>query len=74
MTWVRGTLFDNIDKFANSLGYENAALAIQLALVPWDSPEDRDKFIDYITDDAPYGGKSAVSRIKKVGLRNVIME
>jgi hypothetical protein len=31
--WQEGTIFDNIDKFANSLGYENASIAIPLAMV-----------------------------------------
>lgn len=54
--WYRGTLFDNIDQFANSLGYENAGIIMQLSLVPWNSPEDRDQFIYAITGDAPKGG------------------
>ena len=37
-TWIPGGLFDNIDKFANSLGYQNAAIALELAMVPWKSP------------------------------------
>ena len=54
--WMRGTLFDNIDHFANSLGYENAGIVMQLALVPWDNPEERDNFIVAITGDQPKGG------------------
>lgn len=57
---MRGSLFDNIDKFANSLGYENAAIAIQLAMVPWDSPEERDIFIASITERSPQGGSNPV--------------
>lgn len=57
--WLYGSLYDSIDKFANSLGYENAAIALQLALVPWDSPEDRDAFISSITGEAPKGGETA---------------
>jgi hypothetical protein len=56
--WLYGSLYDSIDKFANSLGYENAAIALQLALVPWDSPEDRDTFISSITGEAPRGGET----------------
>jgi hypothetical protein len=56
--WLYGSLYDSIDKFANSLGYENAAVALQLALVPWDSPEDRDAFISSITGEAPKGGET----------------
>lgn len=56
--WVEGTLFDNIDKFANSLGYENAGVVLPLAMVPWKSTEDRDSFIKAITDKDPVGGDS----------------
>jgi len=56
--FIPGSIFDNVDKFANSLGYENAAIALQLALVPWDSPEDRDAFISSITGEAPKGGET----------------
>ena len=44
VTWLPGSIFDNIDKFSNSLGYQNAGIAIQLALQPWDSPSERDAF------------------------------
>lgn len=54
--WQEGTIFDNIDKFANSLGYENASIAIPLAMVPWQSIEDRDAFIRAITGKDPVGG------------------
>lgn len=56
VTWMPGSLFDNIDKFANSLGYENAAIALQLAMVSWDSPDDRDVFIQAITGQDAQGG------------------
>jgi hypothetical protein len=56
--WLYGSLYDSVDKFANSLGYENAAIALQLALVPWDSPEERDAFIFSITGEAPKGGET----------------
>lgn len=54
--WVRGTLFDNVDQFANSLGYENAGIVMQLAMIPWNTPEERDEFIFAITGDLPKGG------------------
>jgi hypothetical protein len=54
--WVPGTIFDNIDKFANSLGYENSAIALPLAMVPWQSTDDRDAFIRALTDADPQGG------------------
>lgn len=48
-TWLPGSLFDNINKFANSLGYENAGIALQLSMVPWESTDERDLFIQSIT-------------------------
>ncbi len=56
--FLPGSIFDNIDKFANSLGYENAGVAISLAMIPWKSTEDRDSFIQSITGAAPKGGDS----------------
>jgi hypothetical protein len=56
--WVSGGLFDNIDKFANSLGYENAGIAIPLAMIPWESTDDRDAFIRALTDADPKGGET----------------
>lgn len=55
-SWQRGTFFDNIDTFANSLGYENAGIVMSLSMIPWDTPEDRDEFIFYLTGNAPKGG------------------
>lgn len=48
--WVEGTIFDNIDKFASALGYENAGVVLPLASVPWESTQDRDAFIKMLTD------------------------
>ena len=45
VTFTPGSFFDNVDKFANSLGYQNAGIAIELAMIPWKSPEERDSFI-----------------------------
>jgi hypothetical protein len=61
--WREGSLYDHIDVFANSLGYENAAIAIKLAMVPWDSIQDRNNFIHAITGDLPQGndGRNYVS-------------
>lgn len=66
--WVPGTIFDNIDKFANSLGYENAAIALPLSMVPWQSTDDRDAFIRALTDADPQGGDgNFLSNIMKKG-------
>lgn len=54
--WMPGSLFDNIDKFANSLGYQNAAIALELAMMPWKSPDERDAFIVGITGEDVKGG------------------
>jgi len=56
ITWMPGSLFDNINKFANSLGYQNAGIAIELAMMSWKSPEERDAFITSITGEDPKGG------------------
>lgn len=56
VAWMPGSIFDNIDKFANSLGYQNASIAMELAMIPWKSTEDRDAFITSITGQDPQGG------------------
>lgn len=56
VTWLPGSLFDNVDKFANSLGYQNAAIAIELAMQSWESPEERNAFIYAITGNDIQGG------------------
>lgn len=56
MHWMPGSIFDNIDKFATSLGYQNAGIAIELAMMPWKSPEERDAFIVSITEEDVQGG------------------
>lgn len=56
VTFMPGSLFDNIDKFANSLGYQNAGIAIELAMISWQSPEERDSFIMGITGEDVKGG------------------
>lgn len=47
--WVEGGFLDNLNKFSNSFGYDNAATAIHLAMVPWESVDDRDLFIQSVT-------------------------
>jgi len=56
VAWMPGSLFDNIDKFANSLGYQNAGIIMELSMMSWSSPEDRDAFITGITGEDPQGG------------------
>jgi hypothetical protein len=56
MTFMPGTFFDNVDKFASSLGYQNAGIVFELAMIPWQSVEDRDAFIMEITQDDVKGG------------------
>jgi len=55
-TWAPGGLFDNIDKFANSLGYQNAAIIMELSMMSWRSTDERDDFIASITNQDPQGG------------------
>lgn len=35
--FAAGSIFDNVDKFANSLGYQNLGIIVKLSLIPWDS-------------------------------------
>jgi hypothetical protein len=49
VNWIYGSLYDSVDKFATAFGFDNAAVAITLAMVPWDSPEDRDAFIEGVS-------------------------
>lgn len=65
VTWLPGSVVDNLDKFANSLGYQNAGIALQLSLIPWESVEDRDAFIEQITDEDVQGGTEKTYAIKK---------
>ena len=51
--WVEGTMFDNIDKFASSLGFENAGIVLPLATIPWQSTQDRDAFISMLINGEP---------------------
>lgn len=56
VAWMPGSLFDNIDKFANSLGYQNAGIIMELSMISWPSPEERDAFIVGITGEDAQGG------------------
>lgn len=56
VTWMPGSIFDNIDKFANSLGYQNAGIVMELAMMSWGSVEERDAFITSVTGQDPQGG------------------
>jgi hypothetical protein len=51
VNWTKGSLYDSVDKFATAFGFDNAAVAITLAMVPWDGPEDRDAFIQGVTEN-----------------------
>lgn len=57
MQWMENTFFDHLDKFGNSLGYENFGIAFMLSMVPWDNPTDRDNFIRDITGQDVKGGE-----------------
>jgi hypothetical protein len=56
MKWTENNFFDHLDKFGNSLGYDNIPTAICLSMVPWQSTEDRDMFIMAITGEDVKGG------------------
>ena len=57
MQWMENTFFDHLDKFGNSLGYENFGIAFCLSTVPWQSTDDRDSFIRSITGQDVKGGE-----------------
>lgn len=56
VAWMPGSFFDNVDKFASSLGYQNAAIVMELASISWKSPEERDAFILGLTGEDVKGG------------------
>ena len=67
-SWAKGGVFDNINTFANSLGYENANIAIPLGMIPWKSVEDRDAFVRALTGADPVGSDTQYfSDVKKKG-------
>lgn len=66
MKWVENSFFDHLDKFASSLGFENYEIAIPLAMVPWESPQDRDIFIMTITGAEVKGGEPDTFRYAEV--------
>lgn len=61
--FIPGSIFDNVDKFANSLGYQNLGIIVKLSLIPWDSVDDRDAFIEAITQEQPQGSTPKSKRI-----------
>lgn len=66
MAWMENSFFDHLDKFANSLGFENYEIAIPLAMVPWASSADRDAFIIAITGEEPKGGGPSTFKVGEV--------
>jgi hypothetical protein len=38
----------DITAFVDALGYDEPAIILSLAQVPWESDDDRDGFIDYL--------------------------
>lgn len=54
--WIPGGIFDNIDKFASSLGYQNAAIVMELSMMGWKSTDERDAFILAVTGEDVQGG------------------
>lgn len=66
MRWTQNTFFDHLDKFANSLGYENFGIALSLSTVPWQSVEDRDIFIMTITGEDVKGGETPTFNVGRM--------
>lgn len=69
--WMENSFFDHVDKFANSLGYEHADIALTLAGIPWSSTQERDAFIQSITGKDPKGGQGNLFSVpvKKGGFK-----
>lgn len=51
--FLPGTVFDNIAVFADSLGSDTPGIVLKLAMIPWESVEDRDAFITHLVDEPP---------------------
>ena len=49
-TWRPGGFFDNLDKFASALGYQNLGTVFEFAMMSWESTEARDSFITSLTN------------------------
>lgn len=43
---------DDVAAFVDALGMDEPGLIISLALVPWEDKEDRDDFINFLTQEA----------------------
>jgi hypothetical protein len=56
MQWMENTFFDHLDKFSNSLGYENFGIVFSLSGIEWKTTEERDSFIRAITGTDVKGG------------------
>lgn len=48
--WQEGSFLDNLDKISLKLGYGNLPIAWGLAHVDWRSTQERDAFIDALTN------------------------
>jgi hypothetical protein len=66
MTWMENSFFDHLDKFSNSLGFENYEIAIPLSMSPWRSPAERDSFIMAITGEEVKGGGPSTFKVGEV--------
>lgn len=66
MRWLENSFFDHLDRFANSLGFENYEIAIPLAMVPWRNTQERDIFIMTLTGEEVKGGEPARFRVGEV--------
>jgi hypothetical protein len=41
----------DVTAFVDALGYDYPAIVLQLAQIPWQSDDDRDKFINLLTSE-----------------------
>lgn len=47
--WTPGSWLDNLNAFADGLGYQNADIAMGMAGIPWENDADRSAFINHLT-------------------------
>jgi hypothetical protein len=45
----------DVTAFVDALGYDQPAIIISLAKIPWESETDRDQFIGFLTQEVPSG-------------------
>ena len=50
--WVKGSFLDNLCSITTKVGMQNLGLAFSLARVNWSTTDDRDSFMDTLTNSS----------------------